>query len=200
MVYYFVPFIVNNSLHLFQVSNRHKSVTVQNRTNVYMNIFLSQRPRKSPPAVMSTSRETPCTPTHTHIHLSAIYQFISNASRMQDTQNQFLVQFTLRLGSFVAKKKLYTIRSALPWTVQHTLARNVQTNQSTPLRVLLLFVQIVTFLVLETNSQDQRWLDSCDVEGQEGRVSADRRSRSAHRRQLSRWTWERYKASNCGRL
>jgi len=25
-----------------------------------MNFFLSQRPRKSPPAVMSTSRETPC--------------------------------------------------------------------------------------------------------------------------------------------
>ena len=29
-------------------------------THVYMDFFLSQRPRKSPPAVMSSSRETPC--------------------------------------------------------------------------------------------------------------------------------------------
>jgi len=34
--------------------NRPKS------THAYMNFFLSQRPRKSPPAVMSTSREKPC--------------------------------------------------------------------------------------------------------------------------------------------
>jgi hypothetical protein len=32
--------------------NGHNSVTVQNRAHVYMNLFWSQRPRKSPPAVM----------------------------------------------------------------------------------------------------------------------------------------------------
>ena len=39
LVYYFVPFIVNNRYLLFWVSNGHNSVTVQNRTHVYMNFF-----------------------------------------------------------------------------------------------------------------------------------------------------------------
>jgi hypothetical protein len=43
-----------------ELKNAHNSVTVQNRTHVYMNFFWSQRPRKSPPAVMSSSRESPC--------------------------------------------------------------------------------------------------------------------------------------------
>jgi len=60
LVYYFVPFIVNNLYLLFKVSNGHNSVTIQNQTHVSWNFFLSQRPRKSPPAVMSTSRETLC--------------------------------------------------------------------------------------------------------------------------------------------
>jgi len=34
LVYYFVPFIVNNPYLLFQVSSGHNSVTVQNRTHV----------------------------------------------------------------------------------------------------------------------------------------------------------------------
>ena len=38
-VYYFVPFIVSNRYLLFWVSNGHNSVTVQNRTRVYMNFF-----------------------------------------------------------------------------------------------------------------------------------------------------------------
>ena len=38
-VYYFVPFIVSNRYLLFWVSNGHNSVTVQNRTHVFMNIF-----------------------------------------------------------------------------------------------------------------------------------------------------------------
>ena len=62
LVYYFIPFIVNNRYLLFQVSSGHNSVTVQNRTHVYMNFFWSQRHRKSPPAVMSTSRASPCNP------------------------------------------------------------------------------------------------------------------------------------------
>ena len=39
LVYYFVPFIVNNHYLLFEVSSGHNSVTVQNRTHVYMNFF-----------------------------------------------------------------------------------------------------------------------------------------------------------------
>ena len=39
LVYYFVAFIVSNRYLLFRVSNGHNSVTVQNRTHVYMNFF-----------------------------------------------------------------------------------------------------------------------------------------------------------------
>ena len=39
LVYYFVPFIVSICYLLFWVSNGHNSVTVQNRTHVYMNFF-----------------------------------------------------------------------------------------------------------------------------------------------------------------
>ena len=39
LVYYFVLFIVSNHYLLFWVSNSHNSVTVQNRTHVYMNYF-----------------------------------------------------------------------------------------------------------------------------------------------------------------
>ena len=39
LVYYFVPFIVSNRYLLFWVSNGHNSLTVQNRTHVYMNFF-----------------------------------------------------------------------------------------------------------------------------------------------------------------
>ena len=39
LVYYFVPFIVSNLYLLFRVSNGRNSVTVQNRTHVYMNFF-----------------------------------------------------------------------------------------------------------------------------------------------------------------
>jgi len=38
LVYYFVPFIVSNRYLLFWDSNSHNSVTVQNRTHVYMNL------------------------------------------------------------------------------------------------------------------------------------------------------------------
>ena len=39
LVYYFVPFIVSNRYLLFRDSNGHNSVTVQNRTHVYVNFF-----------------------------------------------------------------------------------------------------------------------------------------------------------------
>jgi hypothetical protein len=69
-----------------ELKNAHNFLTVQNRTRLYK-LFWSQRLRKSPPAVMSTSRETPCvcvcvcararvhTHTHTHIHIY-IYTFL----------------------------------------------------------------------------------------------------------------------------
>jgi hypothetical protein len=38
LIYYFVPFIVSNR-NLFWVSNGQNSVTIQNRTHVYMNFF-----------------------------------------------------------------------------------------------------------------------------------------------------------------
>jgi hypothetical protein len=39
LVYYFVPFILDNRCPLFYVSRGHNSVTVQDRTHVYMNLF-----------------------------------------------------------------------------------------------------------------------------------------------------------------
>ena len=39
LVFYFVPFIVSNRYLLFRDSNGHNTVTVQNRTHVYMNFF-----------------------------------------------------------------------------------------------------------------------------------------------------------------
>jgi len=39
LVYYFVPFIVSNRYLLCWDSNGHNSITVQNRTHVYMNFF-----------------------------------------------------------------------------------------------------------------------------------------------------------------
>jgi len=39
LVYYFVPFIVSNRYLIFRDSNGQNSVTVQNRTHVYMNFF-----------------------------------------------------------------------------------------------------------------------------------------------------------------
>ena len=69
-----------------ELKNGHNSVTVQIRTHVYMNFFLSQKPRKSPPAVMSTSRETPCTHTHTHTH-THIYIYIYTGCPRRNGQN-----------------------------------------------------------------------------------------------------------------
>ena len=39
LVYYFVPFVVNNRYLIFKVSSDHNSVTVQNWTHVYVNFF-----------------------------------------------------------------------------------------------------------------------------------------------------------------
>jgi hypothetical protein len=60
MLVYFVPLTVNNRYLLFQVSSGQNSVTVLNRTHVYMNFFDHKDLGNH---VMSTSRETP--PTHT---------------------------------------------------------------------------------------------------------------------------------------
>jgi len=39
---FFVPFIVNNLYLLFQASSGHNSVTVQNRTHVYMSFLITK--------------------------------------------------------------------------------------------------------------------------------------------------------------
>jgi hypothetical protein len=50
-------------------------------------------------------------------------------------------------------------------------------SESIPLSALLLFfMEIITLLVVETNSQDQGQLDSCGVEGQERHVPSDKHS------------------------
>ena len=58
LVYYFVPFIVSNRYLIFLDSNGHNSVTVQNRTHVYMNCF--DHKDLGNYVVMSTSHGSPC--------------------------------------------------------------------------------------------------------------------------------------------
>ena len=43
-----------------ELKNAHNSITIQNRIHVYMNFFDHKDLGNQPPAVMSTSRETPC--------------------------------------------------------------------------------------------------------------------------------------------
>ena len=83
LVYYFVPFIVSNRYLLFWVSNGHNSVTVQNRTHVYMNFFdykdLGNHLLQLCPKVVKHPVHTHThTHTHTHIHprifLTCVYQ------------------------------------------------------------------------------------------------------------------------------
>jgi hypothetical protein len=68
LVYYFVPFIVSNcyllSFKRSWLRNRPKSDTC------LYELFSSQIPRKSPPAVMPWSRETPCIIHFLHIWFS----------------------------------------------------------------------------------------------------------------------------------
>ena len=68
LVYYFLPFIVSNHL-LFCVSNGHNSVTVQNRTHVYMNVLdhkdLGNHLLQLCPKVV---KHPVCINTHTHTH------------------------------------------------------------------------------------------------------------------------------------
>jgi len=42
LVYYLVPFFVNNFYLLFQASSGHNSVTVHNRTHVYTNFLITK--------------------------------------------------------------------------------------------------------------------------------------------------------------
>jgi hypothetical protein len=60
LLYYFVLFILSNPYPPFLVSIGRDSVFVQNLSHVYMNFFLSQRPMKSSPTVVSKSHESPC--------------------------------------------------------------------------------------------------------------------------------------------
>jgi len=60
LVYYFIPFVVNNRYLLFQVSSGHNSVTVQNQTHVHMNFFCLESLILSFPKVVQIPPESPC--------------------------------------------------------------------------------------------------------------------------------------------
>ena len=59
LVYYFLPFIVNNRYLLFQVSSGHNSVTVQNRTHVRYELFCVESLILSFPKVVQIPPESP---------------------------------------------------------------------------------------------------------------------------------------------
>jgi len=59
LFYYFVQFILSNPYPLVCFSIGHNCVFIQNLPHVYMHFFLSQRPKKSSPIVMSKSHESP---------------------------------------------------------------------------------------------------------------------------------------------
>ena len=60
LVYYFLPFIVNNRYLLFQVSSGHNSVTVQNLTHVRYELFCLESLILSFPKVVQIPPESPC--------------------------------------------------------------------------------------------------------------------------------------------
>jgi hypothetical protein len=57
-----------------ELKNAHNSVTVQNRTHVYMKFFDDKDVRKSRPAAMSTSHETLCSNTGLYLMLTILCQ------------------------------------------------------------------------------------------------------------------------------
>ena len=74
LVHYFVPFIVSNRYLLFRDSNGHNSVTVQNRTHVYMNFFDHKDLRNHllqlcPKVVKHPVYIYIYTHTHTHVYM-----------------------------------------------------------------------------------------------------------------------------------
>ena len=64
LVYYFLPFIVNNLYLLFQVSSGHNAVTVQNRTHVRYELFCLESLILSFPKVVQIPPESPCIYTY----------------------------------------------------------------------------------------------------------------------------------------
>ena len=60
LVYYFLPFIVNNRYLLFRVSSGHNSVTVQNRTHVCYELFCFESLILSFPKEVQIPPESPC--------------------------------------------------------------------------------------------------------------------------------------------
>ena len=84
LVYYFVPFIVSNLYLLFWVSNSHNSVTVQNRTHVYMNFFdhkdLGNHLLQLCPKVVKHSVYARCR-SRKHMYLRRICCYVPNHSR-----------------------------------------------------------------------------------------------------------------------
>ena len=67
LVYYFLPFVVNNRYLLFQVSSGHNSVTVQNRTHV--ELFCLESLILSFPKVVQIPPESPCIQVCIYIYI-----------------------------------------------------------------------------------------------------------------------------------
>ena len=119
LVYCFIPFIVNNPYLLFQVSSGHNSVTVQNRTHVYMNFFLSQRPRKSPAAVMSSSRETPCiVDAYQKLKKGKTGQYIGLLTSLGQRM-QLMPYFRLKHCTMYGTRSDPVTKAALCWKEEH---------------------------------------------------------------------------------
>ena len=115
LVYYFVPFIVSNRYLLFWVSNGHNSVTVQNRTHVYMNFFhhkhlgnhllqLCPKVAKHPVYIYhssmrnSTGIETAILASYwTNYHYSSASDEVQLGSERGETDNFMLFDFTYDL-------------------------------------------------------------------------------------------------------
>ena len=138
LVYYFVPFIVSNRYLLFRDSNGHNSVTVQNRTHVYMNIFdhkdlgnhlLQLCPKVvKHPVYIHTHKHTH---THTHIY---IYTYCVHTNEEGLVVIRGFIQF---LASPVAE-------SSTKWHVNYEV---VSTNREYRC-VLLIAWQFCTFSTL----------------------------------------------------
>ena len=98
LVYYFVPFIVSNRYLLIWVSNGHNSVTVQNRTHVYMNSFdhkdLGNHLLQLCPKVM---KHPVCTMLYVHCKKNSEAQTLNGLWKFCYIATQFVLDLTLSL-------------------------------------------------------------------------------------------------------
>ena len=112
LVYYFLPFIVNNRYLLFQVSSGHNSVTVQNRTHVVWTFLL----RITHTIISQSSADSSW--------ITLYYQW--NRSRMVTAKLDCKEINTLRLISDAKKNKAVSHRFGRNWTSNNRDSENRQ--------------------------------------------------------------------------